>query len=97
MVLFNEYIEEVESFSYLECIIEKDGGANMCVDNRIVNNVVRCLRRILHIRITDRISKGDLWRRSRFERFDLTSSLRKCRWIGQTLRKNNDIAKEALI
>lgn len=145
----DEDIEEVESFCYLGCIIAKDGGANLCVENRIVkarqafgmmkrvwasptmsrdlklrflmSNVLsvllygcetwkttasivdslqtfvnRCLRRIMHIRLTDHISNDELWRRTRFERVELTVLRRKWRWIGHTLRKSDDIAKEAL-
>lgn len=145
----DEDIEEVESFCYLGCIIANDGGAKMCVDNRILkarqafgmlkrvwaspmmsrdlklrffwSNVMsvllyggetwkttpsivaslqtfvnRCLRRILNIRLTDRVSNDVLWQRTRFERVELTVLRRKWRWIGHTLRKSNDIAKEAL-
>lgn len=142
-------IEEVDRFCYLGCIIAKDGGAKMCVENRIVkarqafgmlkriwasskmsrdlklrffwSNVMSvllyggetwkttssinaslqtfingCLRRILNIRLTDRVSNDVLWQRTRFERVELTLLRRKWRWIGHTLRKSNDIAKEAL-
>lgn len=36
LLIDGETIDEVESFCYLGCIIAKDGGAGMCVDNRIM-------------------------------------------------------------
>lgn len=149
LLIDGEPIDEVESFCYLGCIIAKDGGASMCVENRITkarraygmlnglwksthislnlklrffrSNVLsvllygsetwkatssitqslqvfinKCLRRILRIRWPTRISNDELWSRTHMERVELTIFRRKWSWIGHTLRKSHDIAKEAL-
>ena len=46
-----------------------------------------CLRRILNIRLPERISNEDLWRRTKQQPMDVQIRQRKWRWIEHTLRK----------
>jgi len=72
---------------------------------RIINSVTktlqtfinRCLRRILNLRWSDRVSNIELWETTSQERIDLTILRRKWRWIGHTLRKPpSNITRQAL-
>jgi hypothetical protein len=57
----------------------------------------KCLRRILGIYWPEKISNEELWKKCNQEPAETTIKRRKWKWIGHTLRKdNNDITKQAL-
>ena len=65
--------------------------------NRIQVFINRCLRRILGIKWTDKMSNETLWTRSRQIPADEEIGRRRWRWIGHTLRKPaGNITKNAL-
>uniref|UniRef100_A0A8D9ACT3 Craniofacial development protein 2 n=2 Tax=Cacopsylla melanoneura TaxID=428564 RepID=A0A8D9ACT3_9HEMI len=55
------------------------------------------LRYILNIHWPDKISNQDLWKRCNQSPVDVTIKQRKYGWIGHVLRRQNNIAKEALV
>ncbi|XP_063448224.1 uncharacterized protein LOC134727767 [Mytilus trossulus] len=59
--------------------------------------VNKCLRNILNIRWTNKISNKELWRRTKQQPTTQTIRARKWKWIGHTLRKKDThITKQAL-
>ncbi|GFS07901.1 hypothetical protein ElyMa_003001700 [Elysia marginata] len=58
----------------------------MCI-KRIQVFINRCLRRILRIKWTDKISNESLWERTRQIPAGDEIGRRRWRWIGHTLRK----------
>ena len=57
----------------------------------------RCLRTILGVRWPDTISNKELWRKTKQQPINLTIRSRRWKWIGHTLRKeNNNIIKTGL-
>ena len=58
--------------------------------------VSKCLRKILRIFWPDQIMNRALWKRTNQPRIDLQIRKRKWGWLGHTLRKPSDIARQAL-
>ena len=61
--------------------------SSSAVKRKLQTFVNRCLRRILHLHWTDKVSNRDLWERTGQEAVDTTIQGRKWRWLGHTLRK----------
>jgi hypothetical protein len=59
--------------------------------------VNKCLRRIMNIKWTDKITNEELWRITQLKPIKNQIKRRKCNWIGHTLRKEvGAIEKTAL-
>lgn len=56
----------------------------------------KCLRKMLGIYWPNRITNRELWRKTNQEPINKTIKRRKWKWIGHTLRREDDIAKQAL-
>ena len=68
-----------------------------CGGSQLQSFVNRCLRRILKISWTDRITNEILWERVGQEQVEIQILRRKWRWIDHTLRKPaNSITRQAL-
>lgn len=143
-------LEEVDSFTYLGSILDKQGGTdadvktrigkaraafhqlkniwgsrqfNITIKIRVFNTIVKpillygaetwrttattmkkiqvfintCLRKILKIRWPERISKDELWQRTKQQPVKDDILQRRWRWIGHTLRKPApNITRQAL-
>jgi hypothetical protein len=67
------------------------------IRHKIQTFVNRCLRYILKIWWPKIISNKDLWRATGQEDINLEIRKRKLRWIGHTLRKEDEVPKAALL
>ena len=57
----------------------------------------KCLRRIMNIKYTDKITNEELWRITKQKPIEIQIKIRKWNWIGHTLRKEvGAIEKTAL-
>ena len=66
-------------------------------NKKLQSFVNKCLRRILKISWTDRITNEDLWKQASQEAIHIQIRRRKWRWIGHTLRKHPDsVTRQAL-
>ena len=64
---------------------------------RIQTFINKCLRRILHLKWTDKISNTTLWKMTKQLPIENEIKKRKWRWIGHTLRKPpNTITRQAI-
>lgn len=64
---------------------------------RLQTFINKCLRRLLRISWRDRVRNEDVWRRTRQTSVENEIGKRKWRWIGHSLRKdNNSVTKKAL-
>ena len=64
---------------------------------RIQTFIYKCLRRILHLKWTDKISNTTLWKMTKQLPIGNEIKKRKWRWIGHTLRKPpNTITRQAI-
>ena len=67
------------------------------LESKLQTFINKCLRRILNIFWPEVISNQSLWERTKQPRISQQIKQRKFRWLGHTLRKDNDsIAKYAL-
>ena len=65
--------------------------------NRIQTFINKCLRRILHLKWTDKISNTTLWKMTKQLPIENEIKKRKWRWIGHSLRKpQNTITRQAI-
>ena len=66
-------------------------------NNKLQTFVNKCLRRILKISWTDRVTNEDLWKQASQEAIQIQIRRSKWRWIGHTLRKHPDsVTRQAL-
>ena len=63
----------------------------------LMNNINRCLRRILIIHWLEVISNEELWRRAEEIEISIQIKRRKWNWIGHTLRKGHDIIEREVL
>ena len=57
------------------------------ITRRLQIFVNKCLRRIMNIQWTDKITNEELWRITHQKSIENQIKRRKCNWIGHTLRK----------
>ena len=65
--------------------------------NKIQTFVNRCLRRIMNVKWSDKVSNNTLWNKTNQLPVEIEIKRRKWRWIGHTLRKpTTSITRQAL-
>jgi hypothetical protein len=57
------------------------------ITRRLQTFINKCLRRIMNIKWTDKITNEELWRITRQKPIEIQIKRRKWNWIGHTLRK----------
>jgi len=58
------------------------------ITRRLQTFINKCLRRIMNIKWTDKITNEELWRITKQKSIKIQIKRRKWRWIGPTLRKD---------
>ena len=65
--------------------------------NKIQTFVNRCLRRIMNVKWSDKVSNNTMWTKTNELPVEIEIKRRKWRWIGHTLRKpTSSITRQAL-
>ena len=89
--LFNSNVKSVLMYG-----CETWNATKSCI-RRVQVFINRCLRKILRIGWMDKITNEEVWRRARQRPAEEEIGRRRLRWVGHTLRKeNNSIPKKAL-
>lgn len=150
VMLDDQAIEEVDSFTYLGSVVNKTGGSDedvririgkargafnslskiwnstavrlktkiklfnsnvksvllygsetwrhtKTIENKLQVFINKCLRKILKVRWPEKMSKSELWRRTRQKSVIQTIKERKWRWIGHILRRDHsNVTRQAL-
>ena len=91
MRIFNFSVKSVLLYSSETWIITKH------TVNKIQTFVNRCLRRIMNVKWSDKVSNNTLWTKTNQLPVEIEIKRRKWRWIGHTLRKpTSSITRRAL-
>ena len=69
-----------------------EGGSETCRTTQKTLKIIqtfinKCLRRILHLKWTDKVPNTTLWKTTKQLPIENETKKRKCRWIGHTLGK----------